>query len=333
MLTDAGIPYGPITLDNVSQDEAWLNTVEYLYAHELVEQFLNVFIEVNDGVEDLVKLREEIERASIDKMFPLLKSILRERADCVLFLGPEFLNWRVQREIYSFNRYFNLKLMQKLKDLDIDYEEIHKDDLSYMIHRFETKRKFVAGDTEQLAHTIYKSPGMIRDYYRHLPGFKLPLIINTNPDTVLSDEYPDQCELATYDITNIAPTPFPGLNEQKTLVYNIFGSFQNPPSILFTEKKAVEFTRNVYDPETSIPFQIKDLVRSSYCIFIGFNFNDWHFKILFDVLDLQKQPQNFAFYDINTQVKEQQIEYYERHYHMSFIKNDVEAMLEEILAI
>jgi hypothetical protein len=52
--------------------------------------------------------------------------------------------------------------------------------------------------------------------------------------------------------------------------------------------------------------------------------------LLFDVLDLEKEPRNFSIHDFAIKVPEFQKEYFERRYDMTFIVNSVEKFFQDL---
>jgi len=179
------------------------------------------------------------------------------------------------------------------------------------------------GEIEKQAFECYQNSDLGKTIYEKVAELDFPLIINTNPDVILNDLLKGKCESGFYDLSNSDSNFKPSSKKPKTILYNIFGSFANPFSIIFTEKEAVEFTKRVYEQTPPIPEVIKDIIRKKYGIFIGFDFKEWHLKILFNVLDLKNKPGNYSLSDTNSVIMEHNKEYFERQYNMTFIKNDV----------
>lgn len=311
----------------------WFNIIEYIDSNNLVDKLLSALIETFDKNLLLKDIKEEIAKQSILTLIQHLKSIMATR-QCVLFLGPNTFNCLDNNKISSFNKYLSKQLAQELKTNDIFYDKNEIDNLSYIIDRYETRQKFVIGDTENVAKNIYKNGTILDILYRRIDKFNFPLIINTNPDTILKDLFGETNYIHRhYDMTNALYEGIPENYNSKTIVYNIFGSFNNPYSILFTEKEAVEFTKKAYEKTPPIPNEIKDIIAKSYGLFLGFNFENWHSKILFDVLDLKNKPGNYSITDENTNILEFNKEYYERQYNMTFLNNDLNTFLTLLLQI
>jgi hypothetical protein len=309
----------------------WFNTIEYTDSYNLVDKLLSVLIETFDKNLLLKEIKEEIAKQSIPTLIQHLKSIMVGR-QCVLFLGPYTFNCLDNLQISSFNNYLSRQLAGKLSANDIFYDKNEIDNLSYIIDRYETHQKFVMGDTEKVAKDIYENGSILDMLYRRLDRFTFPLIINTNPDTILETLFGEAKYIhRRYDMTNTLQEGIPEDYPSKTIVYNIFGSFKNPYSILFTEKEAVEFTKKTYEKTPPIPDEIKSIIAKSYGLFLGFDFKNWHLKILFDVLDLKNKPGNYSISDTHTNILEFNKEYYERQYNMTFLNDDLITFLTLLL--
>ncbi|WP_421943353.1 SIR2 family protein [Pedobacter sp.] len=329
-LEPAGIKTKNINL-NGSPKVFWESVVEQVSAQNKEQAFIAALLtKFNES--ELKDFKDSIDANSLEKQIAHIKSMIAGR-DCVLFLGPEFLTCRdsISRAYIPFNKYLSKKLAQSLMEDDIYFETNEEENLSYIINCYEQSPGFFNSMTGYTAEKIYTDGRIMNSFYHELFEMDFPLIINTNPDTIIPDFFKDRCIQGHYDQTNNPDSIFsiPSGNK-KTIVYNIFGSFANPASIMFTEKQAVEFTRRAYQKQPGIPKAIREMVESSFGLFVGFDFLDWHFKILFDVLDLKHKPGNYSITEYNTLVEERHKAYYQREYNMRFLTNDIGDLLTSL---
>ncbi len=333
ILDEAGIDYSDIELEG-SMKAVWNNLVSAL-SFDQVESLLFVLTERYPGNTDISAFVENLDRGNIVNLMAHLVDIIKAK-ECVLFLGPWFLTCLEEQMQYPFYKYFSGKLADKLTQNHIYYDHAQRRNLSYIIDRYETKERFATVDTQNEALTAYREGRPSDIFYRQVFSLKFPLIINTNPDMILPDLFGNNCHFDYYDITNnpdernIQSQMLSSSEDNKTIVYNIYGSFKNQRSVLLTEKDAVNFTKKIYSSQEGIPDALKSIIRERYGIFLGFDFREWHFKILFDVLDLKNKPGNYCFVETYMNVMEHDQEYYERYYHMTFIKNDILKMFDQL---
>lgn len=331
VLRDVDLPFETIDLDSGAIILKWTRVIELADSHNQVESLLNELeIRFNKN-DDLKSLRKDFDSQALEKTLEYLKEIIATN-QCILFLGPEVLLTRQGNELIPFYKHLANEFITELDRLQIFYDKEQKQNLSYLIDRYETKEKFVLGQTERFAKKIYDNCSFDDSLFRLISRLNFPLIINANYDTQLRDLFPEKYLSSFYDLSELIHPPFPvnGWPKEKCFIYNVYGSFENEYSIVLNEKDSVDYTRKVYEKNPSIPQLINKKVKQCYGFFVGFHFTEWHLKILFDVLDLAEKPDNFSFLDLSSSVPENQKEYFERQFDMTFIKNSVDTFFKQL---
>jgi hypothetical protein len=222
---------------------------------------------------------------------------------CVLFMGPEVLRIDDNKGGFiSFNQHLCEKIQAALDTYNIYYDASLQANLSYMAQCYTEVPKYVPGDVARMAKDEYTKAEKNRlidtRIYDSLSTLPFKLIINTNPDdllyTCLNASRPGICINSYYDTSNMEE-----LNEieaeqtlQKDFVlhYNIFGTFNQPNSILYTEGQFLDITNRLIQGNPKINPAILDILNTndSY-LFLGFDFDQWYFKILFELFKLKKE--------------------------------------------
>ena len=77
---------------------------------------------------------------------------------------------------------------------------------------------------------------------------------------------------------NDDPTP------QKPLVYHLFGHFEEPASLVFTEDDIYDYLINLTEHRDLIPDAISAALADSALLFVGFQPDDWRFRLLFRLI-------------------------------------------------
>jgi hypothetical protein len=328
LLNRANIRYKEITLAGSSSD-MWRSIVGYANTRSKIEDLINAMIETRQSL-GLEELKTEMAQQSPAVLAEYLKTIIDNR-ECVLFIGPLVFKYMDTEndKLLHFNSFFARKLSEWLTDNDIFFDTDSQDNLSYMIDRYESRALYVPGDTENFAKKVYKELLDLKvlnsNIHRAAELLNFPLIINTNPDTLLDTPQNEGNYIHSwYDISNsFNEVPkIPHDHVDKTIVYNIYGSFVNAFSILFTERETVGFTKSAYKELPPMPPEVINIIKRSHGLFIGFDFKDWHHKILFDVLDLKNKPGNYAICPQQAEILEYEVEYYHRQYNMTFVHDD-----------
>jgi hypothetical protein len=129
------------------------------------------------------------------------------------------------------------------------------------------------------------------DPYSVLARLPLPIYINTNPDSLLTEalraqENKDpQVEFSRwkagllglpsiYDEQKYHPS------KDKPLVYHLFGYIQEPDSLVLTEDDYFDYLMWVNKTNNPIPTQVITAWSANALLFLGFQMSDWNFRAL-----------------------------------------------------
>jgi hypothetical protein len=331
VLRDVDLPFSSIDMDSGPVSLRWTRAIDLADNNNQVDAVINAIILSQPGNETIKAIRDEFKKQEFESILKRLHSIIRSK-NCVLFLGPEVLNCRNGNVIIPFYKHLANEFIKLLDENKIFFDTEQRSNLSYLIDRYETWSEYVLGMTENFVKDVFDKATIDETLFNLLENFDFPLIINTNPDTRLSKLFPEKYLNSYYNFSDMSPIPLPepDRNSMQRLVYNVYGSFENEYSIVLNEKDLVDYTKTIYEKNPQLPRKISERVERCYGLFVGFNFHDWHLKILFDVLDLQEKPDNYSISDFSSFISENQKEYFERQFKMTFIKNGVLEFFNEL---
>ena len=128
--------------------------------------------------------------------------------------------------------------------------------------------------------------------HKALAELPLPLFITTNPDVLLTsalkdagkdpqvvlcpwNEYIEQVESIYDREPDYFPTP------ERPLVYHMFGRIDEPDSIVLTEDDYFNFLIGVTGNKDLIPSVVRRALADTALLFLGFQMDDWNFRVLF----------------------------------------------------
>ena len=142
------------------------------------------------------------------------------------------------------------------------------------------------------------------DVHRLLARLPVPVYINANRVNLLRDALQDEGKaprilLCNWIFKHDAPVPIgPTLPEDyepsvsEPLIFHVFGNLEYPKSLVLTEDDYFDFliaiTRNEMINKVSIPGVITNALASSGLLLLGFQADDWDFRVLFR--GILKQP-------------------------------------------
>lgn len=147
------------------------------------------------------------------------------------------------------------------------------------------------------------------DPYDVLANLPFKIYITANPDNLLEQALIDEGRppislysrwrrslingQAIQELKNL-PTPTP----EQPLVYHLFGYIGNPRSLVLTEDDYFEYMMWVNNPSAQIP--VPEAVMSSWrddaLVFLGFQMNDWNFRVLFRSILNEERRQSIREY-------------------------------------
>ncbi len=250
------------------------------------------------------------DQKGLEKWPALLQSIEKRR--CTPILGPDLTETLLgsRREIarrWAETYHFPMapheceELPQVAQYLAIDQDPMFPREslVDYLrqelFHRYgnilaETIRKAPLDDlirtvgAQHLEHDPAKS-------YRILAELPFPMYINTNPSNLLADALTtagkeprvELCRWSDYieypSIYEEEPDYQP--DEQHPLVYHLFGSFEDLESVVLTEDDYFDYLLGVARNNDLIPADVRRALTDTALLFLGFQMNDWNFRVLF----------------------------------------------------
>jgi hypothetical protein len=336
----AGLDTSIITFENAAYTN-WYNIISAAEKQGKLEALLAEIAKPFSGNGDLKRLAEEVGEGFDRRVEQIAKAIKLNQ--CVLFLGPDLLQCMDSGQVKPFNKLFSEQLAQELDNEGVYYDKEQVALLPYVAQRFEDMPTYVIGEVGAKAKKAFTQATVYQQVYDAVSSFVYPLIINTNPDSILDDIYrqklingqPVNVAESYYDMTNDIDgggSFTVDLSKPNTVVsYKIFGSFENPASILFTDAHRVLFSKNVVKNDPPLPPLIKKMLTNKHYLFLGFNFSEWHLKILIDCLGLAKhEHRSFALTNIPGMAGSSMNEYFEKEYKFYFIENDIEKFIKQV---
>lgn len=327
-LDTAAIEFDDVALVN------WDRIVDHADDNNKLEGLLEIVLESFGGNADLKAMYGEIKNGFDHRVEKIAKAIKMNQ--CVLFLGPHILQCLQNNQVVAFNRLFSRQLAAELDKEGVYYDKNQAEELSYIAQRYEEMPTFVNGETGHKAKTAFAAATRHLGVYEQIAKFSFPLIINTNPDQILDELYQKNgvaFSSSYYDMSNDVENSG-ALKAGSAVIYNIFGSFQNPFTIVLTDTDKVKFAKNVVKNDPPLPPMIKKALENRYYLFAGFDFDEWHLKILMDCLGLaKKEDRSFALSAQGPDADESINEYFEKEYKFYFINREMEKFLAQIYEV
>jgi hypothetical protein len=272
-----------------------------------------------------------LSEAKWDSFLQELKS-----GQCCLLLGPEIGCLGPEGgKLTSVMAEFSGFIAGLLDKQNIPYEK-SQPDFYYLANKYITSR--YPGEESRFEKEIQSFRELLAtmqpSFFQKIARLPFNSIVNLVPDNFLSaelarigyefvEEYYDYTRSRTVDIT-----------EEMQLVYNLFGSYEHPDSVAVTEQQRLNLLKNLI---AGAP-QVQDKITKRFTdkkksfLFLGFDFNNWHFRLVMDALKIPK-PNSFSY--TPQIVKEHSIgfltgEFYYEKLRLELIDQTTEEFIEEV---
>ena len=163
-------------------------------------------------------------------------------------------------------------------------------------------------------------------YFNQLVKLPFNTIINMVPDGLIAQalqqggyEFVDEY----YDYNNPIQREMTATDEM-LLLYNLFGKYNIPSSVAVTEKDQLRQIKNMVAGLPPIPdiitTRFNDKNKKKSFLLLGFNFNEWHFRLVIDALKIPKPV--YSYYPVYS--KNHQVAFLTQ---VIFIRNSMELIL------
>ncbi|GAA3946239.1 hypothetical protein GO495_28960 [Chitinophaga oryziterrae] len=335
--------YADINTGNIdfsgSAIDMWRRVIKEVEIQERTINLLEKIIEDYNGIELYQQCIIELRDKQHERLNKIIRAI--NVGQCILFLGPGVLIGSKNGELHPFNRLLANGLADIMDKYNLYYDVNLRGDLSYMAQRFTDMPRHVDGDVGRYAKKLFQelidNLAIETKLFELLAPLPFKAIINANADDLLYQQIykisSGDVAFSYYDSTNIVDDKSPSINYKQPIVYNIFGAYQNDLSILYTEGQFLDFIIRILQSNPAIDKRItNEFERSQYYLFLGFDFNQWYFKVLFEVLKLRKENERTV--SLNASSGEFSVynrEFFEQEFKFYFINEELPAFTADLI--
>ncbi len=164
------------------------------------------------------------------------------------------------------------------------------------------------------------------DVLRDLAALPFELVINTSPGPSVRRIF-EEVRPATYsdyyDRTAPVRPMLPDPTPDAPIIYNLYGSLDQPTSLILTESDRLDFLVSVISDEPPLPPKLKSALRDPErtLLFLGFELDQWQFRVLLHVLarDARRRYKSFAFETDDLGLDEDTREFYRTGHKIHFV--------------
>lgn len=264
---------------------------------------------------------------------------------CVLLIGPSLSFFKKgNRNISLYDQLMRFMLVE-LRKKKVDYDPEQRSNILFLMDCYidkclepsTGKRTFIKG----LSDFFDTSP--IPDFYKKIAAFPFHTIVNTSPDQILNrtaDELGFQYEADTYNYGMQETGAQPALQRTASdnsayqgtkLVYNLCGSLKDGPrNLVLNERDQITYLKKYIangPPSTVLGRLDSD---KSY-VFLDFDFDDWQFRLVMDILLKNVENANMVYAPKNKRgVTKSSIRYYEKRFNLKYLPMETADFVAEL---
>lgn len=249
---------------------------------------------------------------------------------CILMLGPNLATITQNNQPIQLTTLLANELAAELISEGVKLEQ-SSDNLRYVATEY-----FNQNGENILAMSISDFYGRyaqeVADIYNQIADLPFYLAINTTPDTMLATACKRKgkyFEQSYYDYATKIEVKFDYSNTQRPLIYNLFGTYENPYSLVITENDILQFITAIMRKESSIPDSIaKEFTSDKMYIFLGFDFEQWYLRVLLHALQLNSEGKQTSFAPKNLFLLEDESRiFFKNLFKLNFLEEDTNTFI------
>lgn len=348
----AGVDMLDLALDNLPPLDVWKRVVRQVEDEDKLSDLLDVVYREHGTETYFPTLKDELQNGRALRLDMLARAI--RDGECVLFMGAGMLLCDVQispnspYEKMTFSRAFSLSLAKSMRDKYIYFDEKQAANLAYTAQRYGELTQNIPGMLGKMAQDFYVKCRPDTRLYEQLAKLPFRVVLNTNPDaelaTILNEKSPESCTFRYYNVSNnivekeASTTPTDPSTTDFTLLYNLFGYFNDRPSMVLTESQLLDFTNRILNKNPALDPRVMDEFTAGenapkYYLFLGFDFDQWYVKIVFQtVLKLVKQKdRSVSIFPKGIDYNQFVREFFEEEFKCYFIDDDLPRFLDDLI--
>lgn len=264
----------------------------------------------------------------------LIKDIIRQR--CILILGNELATiTATDGQLIPIKQQLANYLAGRLDEYGISYEPARKNELHYIGLRYLSKEELRPLDLEDEVLEFYKNEVKeLPNAYEKLANLPIPLVINASPEHFMLEGFrkagQHNARLLHYNYQRDKHQEIGDISIDTPLVYNLFGSIEDPESLMLTEgQRDTAIPNSIASDNPPIPTRILDRFdsRKTYLL-LGLNLSKWLLRPMFKKFKLEARNRVFCVGRHQQNIEE----FFGQEYHFDFVDQNAYEFIDTLVA-
>ena len=237
---------------------------------------------------------------------------------CLIFLGPQFLEAEVDGETQSLTNVLWSKLREDYKkEISAWYDQ---DEL------FLFRDRAAKNEAYFYLKALREKAAVKHDLFQKIVSINLPLIVSfspfLNPDSLISSANIPWFFTQRHYHMRREKDNLPMPNAERPMIYDLFGSLKEEESMVLTYSDLFDYIKAILG-EKELPTNLQSIFqRSSYFIFLGFQFDKWYVQLILRLLKSIKGENSPGIWTAPEEVQHQPIvDFLENEFQIRIIQN------------
>lgn len=266
----------------------------------------------------------EANRMSEGDWTSLVKSV--ELHNCILMLGPE-ATWGTYRGDYLPAHVGLATYVKEQLGSDFDHLDPHTPSSVAQVAVANEDPITLQAWVEDFYEDEFEGD---YDVIRELAEMPFEWVINTSPGFSVQKVF-EEMRPGTYsdyyDRTGPVRDSLPEPSPQAPVVYHLYGSLEQPASMILTMEDRLDFLVSVVSGNPPLPGRLTAAMSDPKrtFLFLGFDLSQWQFRMLLHVLrrDARRRNKSFAFEFDPERLDQETIDFFQAGHKIHFVTGDV----------
>jgi len=248
-----------------------------------------------------------------------------ERGQCTLMLGPDAVTGSLDGQVLPVHVALAQFVKDRLGPSQADLDPYKPSSVAQAAVALEDPFT-LQGWVKEFYDVFVEDPGVLDD----LAALPFELVINTSPGLSVQRRF-EQVKPRTvsdyYDCRARARPSLPDPAVDAPLVYQLYGSLEEPSSMVLSDNDRLDFIVSVVSDEPPLPPKLKSALRdpNRSFLFVGFDLAQWQFRVLLHVLtkDSPRRYKSFAFELVSASLDTEVRDFYRIGHKIHFVTGDI----------
>lgn len=212
---------------------------------------------------------------------------------CVLLIGPAAAGSVQNGAFDPYTDQLARQIASELEKEGTPFDPDHAENLAYVAQTYNSGANATELDAAYIAQSFYQKIAQPSPALAALAKLPFSLVVNTTPDDLMAQAFRQAGKFGTvqgfYNYRRPVEFNYEKVSADKPLVYNLFGHYKTPESLVLTASNQLDFIGKVMRGDPPLPPKLmQEFDDTKTYLFVGFDWRQWHLQLLLRTLKFSK---------------------------------------------